>query len=45
MWGINPELLCKKHLLGEHGEIHKHRYNFVKPAGGMVSKARPLPQL
>jgi len=30
MWGINPELLCKKHLLGEHGEIHKHRHNFVK---------------
>lgn len=22
--------LCKKHLLGEHGEIHKHRHNFVK---------------
>ena len=30
MWGINPKLLCKKHLLGEHGEIHKHRHNFVK---------------
>ncbi len=30
MWMINPELLCKKHLLGEHGEIHKHRHNFVK---------------
>lgn len=27
---INPALLCKKHLLGEHGEIHKHRHNFVK---------------
>jgi len=22
MWGVNPKLLCKKHLLGEHGEIH-----------------------
>ena len=21
---INPKLLCRKHLLGEHGEIHKH---------------------
>ncbi len=30
MWGINPELLCNKHLIGEHGEIHKHRHNFVK---------------
>jgi hypothetical protein len=30
MWMINPRLLCNKHLLGEHGEIHKHRHNFVK---------------
>lgn len=30
MWNINPKLLCRKHLLGEHGEIHKHRHNFVK---------------
>lgn len=30
MWGINPKLLCDKHLIGEHGEIHKHRHNFVK---------------
>jgi len=30
MWMINPKLLCNKHLLGEHGEIHKHRHNFVK---------------
>lgn len=30
MWMINPALLCNKHLLGEHGEIHKHRHNFVK---------------
>ena len=30
MWMISPELLCKKHLIGEHGEIHKHRHNFVK---------------
>lgn len=27
---IDPKLLCRKHLLGEHGEIHKHRHNFVK---------------
>lgn len=30
MWGVNPSLLCQKHLIGEHGEIHKHRHNFVK---------------
>lgn len=30
MWMIEPKLLCKKHLLGEHGEIHKHKHNFVK---------------
>lgn len=30
MWMINPELLCNKHLIGEHGEIHKHRHNFIK---------------
>lgn len=30
MWSISPTLLCDKHLLGEHGELHKHRHNFVK---------------
>ena len=30
MWGIDPILLCQKHLIGEHGEIHKHRHNFIK---------------
>jgi hypothetical protein len=30
MWMVKPELLCTKHLLGEHGEIHKHKHNFVK---------------
>ena len=30
MWMINPTLFCNRHLLGEHGEIHKHRHNFVK---------------
>jgi len=30
MWMIDPKLLCNKHLIGEHGEIHKHRHNFVK---------------
>ena len=30
MWMVNPVFLCTKHLSGEHGEIHKHRHNFVK---------------
>lgn len=23
MWGVNPRFLCKKHLLGEHSEMHQ----------------------
>ena len=30
MWMIHPKFLCKKHLIGEHGEIHKFRPSFVK---------------
>lgn len=30
MWMVDPILMCRKHLLGEHGEIHKFRHNFVK---------------
>ena len=30
MWMLPVEFLCNKHLLGAHGEIHKHRHNFVK---------------
>lgn len=30
MWGIDPKYLCRKHLLGEHNEIHKHKHNFEK---------------
>jgi hypothetical protein len=30
MWMVDPKFLCHKHLLGEHGEIHKHKHNFVK---------------
>lgn len=30
MWMVNPVFLCAQHLSGEHGEIHKHRHNFVK---------------
>jgi len=27
---VEPSSMCRSHLLGEHGEIHKHRHNFVK---------------
>jgi hypothetical protein len=30
MWMINPKLLCDKHLIAEHGEIHKHLPSFRK---------------
>ena len=30
MWMIEPKLLCRKHLLGEHGEFHKFRHVFEK---------------
>jgi hypothetical protein len=27
---IDPKLLCNKHLIGEHGELHKHLPSFRK---------------
>jgi hypothetical protein len=30
MWMVEAKMLCNRHLLGEHGEIHKHRHVFVK---------------
>ena len=27
---IDPEYMCDKHILGEHGELHKHRHIFEK---------------
>ena len=30
MWMIPANLLCRRHLLGEHGEIHKHLPSFRK---------------
>ena len=26
----DPRTLCRRHLLGEHGELHKHRHVFEK---------------
>ncbi len=30
MWMISPRLMCNKHLLGEHGELHKFLHNWEK---------------
>lgn len=30
MWGIDPKYICNKHLVGEHGELHKHRWCFER---------------
>jgi hypothetical protein len=30
MWMISASFLCNKHLLGEHGEIHKFKHTFEK---------------
>jgi len=44
MWMIPPGLLCDKHLLGEHGEIHKHRHNFVK-GHSIAGRISPVVQI
>ena len=30
MWMVDPKIMCRKHLLGEHGELHKFQHNWVK---------------
>ena len=30
MWMLEPGCLCNRHLLGEHGELHKHMHCFSK---------------
>lgn len=30
MWMIDPRLMCRNHLLGEHGELHKFLHNWRK---------------
>ena len=30
MWMVDPKLLCRNHLLGAHGELHKFKHSFVK---------------
>ena len=44
MWMVEPKLMCVQHLVGEHGEIHKHRHNFVKghSIAGRKGQIEPL---
>lgn len=44
MWMIDPRLLCNKHLLGEHGEIHKFRHTFVKKHS-ILGRLEPIVQI
>lgn len=30
MWMVPPTAMCNKHLLGEHGELHKFLHNWRK---------------
>lgn len=30
MWMVDPKIMCRKHLLGEHGELHKFLHNWKK---------------
>ena len=30
MWMVKPELMCNKHLIGEHGELHKFLNSWKK---------------
>jgi len=41
---VDPKILCNKHLLGEHGEIHKHRHNFVKQHS-ITKRVSPVVQI
>ena len=44
MWMINPKLMCNKHLLGEHGELHKFKHSFVK-GHSILGRIKPIVQI
>lgn len=44
MWMLPPICLCDKHLLGEHGEIHKFRHVFEK-GYSIRKRVRPPSQI
>jgi len=42
MWMVDPKKMCRKHLLGEHGELHKFLSGWKKKralSGYVVSNA------
>lgn len=44
MWMIDPTELCRKHLLGEHSELHKFYPDFVARKN-ILGRVFPLPQI
>ena len=44
MWMVQPELLCNKHLLGEHGELHKFLPSFHKKYS-VTNRVSPVVQI
>ena len=30
MWMVDPRGMCREHLLGEHGELHKFLHNWIR---------------
>ena len=44
MWMLDPKMMCMKHIVGEHGEIHKHRHNFVKKYN-ISGRIKPIVQI
>ncbi|MCK9544374.1 MAG: pyrimidine dimer DNA glycosylase/endonuclease V [Novosphingobium sp.] len=44
MWMIPPDQLCRKHLLVEHFEIHKHRHVFLKKQS-ISGRIEPVTQI
>jgi hypothetical protein len=44
MWMFDPALMCKKHITGEHGEIHKHKHNFEKKHS-ITGRIKPVVQI
>lgn len=41
---INPIFMCVRHRVGEHGEIHKFRHNFVKQHS-ITGRISPIVQI
>jgi len=44
MWMVDPKLMCTRHILGEHMEIHKHRHIFVKKHS-ISGRIKPIVQI